>query len=161
MKRDTKIVAALLAAIPLVFLSASLLCTYAIAHGASMNWRLLFRMMCHGMPARCLVIWNVPMPICARCTAIYSGLFGGVVLFTIVRVRIGVAKLLLIGASAAMAIDGFTQLAGLRTSTNPLRSYSASGQRIGSRERAMTLVGSSAASSSAPREYVVGEAVTP
>jgi uncharacterized membrane protein len=120
-KRDTKIVAALLAAIPLVILSASLLCTFAIAHGASMNWRLLFRVMCHGMPARCLTVWNVPMPICARCTAIYSGLFAGVALFAMARVRIGVAKLLLIGASAAMAVDGFTQLAGLRTSTNPLR----------------------------------------
>lgn len=121
MKRDTKIVAALLAAIPLVVLSAALLCTFAIAHGASMNWRWLFRMMCHGMPARCLIVWNVPMPICARCTAIYSGLFAGVVLFAIARVRIGVAKIFLIGASAAMALDGFTQLAGLRESTNPLR----------------------------------------
>jgi uncharacterized membrane protein len=120
-KRDTKIVAALLAAIPIVILSASLLCTYAIAHGASMNWRLLFRMMCHGMPARCLVVWSVPMPICARCTAIYSGLFAGVVLFLLVRVRIGVAKIFLLAASAAMAVDGFTQLAALRTSTNPLR----------------------------------------
>ena len=121
MKRDTKIVAALLAAIPIVFLSASLLCTFAIAHGASMKWRLLFRMMCHGMPERCLVVWNVPMPICARCTAIYAGLFASVVLFLFVRVRVGVAKLLLIAASVAMAIDGFTQLAGLRQSTNPLR----------------------------------------
>lgn len=121
MKRATKIIAVLLAAIGAAVLSAAMLCTFAIANGASMKWRLLFRLMCHGMPARCLTVWNVPMPICARCTAIYAGLFLAAALFTIVRVRLAIAKALLIGSAAAMAIDGFTQLAGLRESTNPLR----------------------------------------
>jgi uncharacterized membrane protein len=120
-KRDTKIIAALLAVIPIVILSSALLCTFAIAHGASMNWRLLFRVMCHGMPSRCLTVWNVPMPICARCAAIYSGLFAGVAFFAIARVRVSIAKVLLIASSIAMAIDGLTQVAGLRESTNPLR----------------------------------------
>lgn len=121
MKRDTKIIAALLAGIGVTILSASMLCTFAIAHGASMKWRLLFRMMCHGMPSRCLTVWNVPMPICARCTAIYAGLFAAALFFTFVHVRLAFAKVLLIASAAAMALDGFTQLAGLRESTNPLR----------------------------------------
>ena len=121
MKRDTKIIAVLLAGIGATILSASMLCTFAIAHGASMKWRLLFRMMCHGMPSRCLTVWNVPMPICARCTAIYAGLFAAALVFTIVHVRLAFAKVLLIASAAAMALDGFSQLAGLRESTNSLR----------------------------------------
>jgi len=120
-KRDTKIIAVLLAGIGATILSASMLCTFAIAHGASMKWRLLFRMMCHGMPSRCLTVWNVPMPICARCTAIYAGLFAAALVFTIVHVRLAFAKVLLIASAAAMALDGFSQLAGLRESTNSLR----------------------------------------
>ena len=43
MKRDTKIVLSVLAAIPTVMLSAAAICSWAIGHGASMRWRLLFR----------------------------------------------------------------------------------------------------------------------
>ena len=78
MKRDTLIVGAVIAAIAVAILGGSVLCTWAIAHGASMQWRVLFRLFCHGIPSRCLTLWNVPMPICARCTAIYAGLFAGV-----------------------------------------------------------------------------------
>jgi len=80
LKRDTLIVGAVIAAIAVTILGGSLLCTWAIAHGASMQWRLLFRLFCHGIPRRCLSLWNVPMPICARCTAIYGGTLLGLVL---------------------------------------------------------------------------------
>src|SRR5206468_1717392 len=63
LKRDTAIVAATLAAIATAILSASLACTWLIAHGASMRWRLPFHLLCHGIPERCLHIWGVPMPI--------------------------------------------------------------------------------------------------
>jgi uncharacterized membrane protein len=121
-KRDTKIVAATLVAISGAILSASVACTALIAHGASMRWRLLFRVFCHGIPERCLILWNVPMPICARCTAIYAGLLISFAAFLILpRMREGVARIVLYAALVPMTIDGVSQLARLRLSTNPLR----------------------------------------
>lgn len=121
-RRDTKIVAATLFGIAAAILTASVACTFAIAHGASMRWRLLFRIFCHGLPERCLTIWNVPMPICARCTAIYVGLGASIALFALLpRLEEKVARWVLFAAALPMAIDGFSQLARLRVSTNPLR----------------------------------------
>lgn len=122
MKRDTWIVAAVLAAIAAGILIASTVCSWAIAHGASMKWRLLFRIFCHGIPGRCLILWGVPMPICARCTAIYGGLALAAVLFRLLPlVRERTARIILYMATAPMALDGLTQLARLRESTNGLR----------------------------------------
>ena len=122
MKRDTKIIAATLVLIAGAILSASVACTFAIANGASMRWRILFRLFCHGIPERCLYLWNVPMPICARCTAIYAGLILSFVVYLILpRMREQVARMVLYAALVPMAVDGLTQLAGLRLSTNSLR----------------------------------------
>jgi uncharacterized membrane protein len=121
-KRDTKIVASVIAGIAIAILAASVACALAIAHGASMRWRVLFRVFCHGIPERCLYLWNVPMPICARCTAIYVGLIVSIALFLILpRITERVARIVLCVAAVPMAIDGFTQLAKLRVSTNTLR----------------------------------------
>jgi uncharacterized membrane protein len=121
-KRDTVIVGAVIAAIAVVILGGSVLCTWAIAHGASMQWRLLFRLLCHGIPRRCLDLWNVPMPICARCTAIYGGALAGIVLLRIVpAMSERTARILMCVAAAPLAIDGLTQLTTLRESTNTLR----------------------------------------
>jgi len=122
MRRDTKIVAAFLAAIPIVILSSSSLCAWAIAHGASTRWRLLFRMLCHGIEQRCLTMFGVPMPICARCTGIYVGLFAGIIGFLIFPiVEEGMMRTMMALAALPMAIDGLTQALGLRESTNSLR----------------------------------------
>lgn len=103
-------------------LAASVSCALAIANGASMRWRLLFRVFCHGIPERCLYLRNVPMPICARCTAIYIGLIVSFAVFLIVpRMTERFARMILYAAAIPMAIDGLTQLAGLRVSTNTLR----------------------------------------
>jgi uncharacterized membrane protein len=121
-RNDTKIAAAVFAALPLAILSAAVATTWAIAHGASMSWRIVFRVMCHGIPSRCLTIWNVPMPICARCTAIYAGLFAGLLLFLMIRK--GSERWFrwaAIVAATPLLIDGVTQATGLRESTNPLR----------------------------------------
>jgi uncharacterized membrane protein len=121
-KRDTKIVAGLLAAIAAIILSSSLACTAAIADGASMRWRILFRLLCHGIPERCIYLWGVPMPICARCTAIYAGFILSLLFFLVLpRMREAVARMVLGAALVPMAIDGLTQLARLRVSSNPLR----------------------------------------
>jgi uncharacterized membrane protein len=122
MKRDTKIVMSVVSAIPIVILSASTFCSWAIAHGASMRWRLLFRVMCHGIPSRCLDLFGVPMPICARCVGIYAGLFTGLVAFWLLPiVTERVMRTIAFIAVTPLAIDGLTQLARLRESTNPLR----------------------------------------
>src|SRR5207253_7590618 len=80
-KRETLIAGAVFAALPVVVLTLALIATYAVAHGAPAYVRLPFRFICHGIPRRCLTIWNTPMPICARCTAIYAGLLTGLLLF--------------------------------------------------------------------------------
>jgi uncharacterized membrane protein len=121
-KRETLIAGAVFGAIPLVVLSLSVACTWAVAHGASPMWRLAFRFLCHGIERRCLTIWNTPMPICARCTAIYVGLFVGLVAFVIMPwMHERMARWVMLIAGTPMAIDGLTQLARLRESTNPLR----------------------------------------
>ena len=122
MKRDSAIVAACLAGIGTVILSASVLCTWAIAHGASMRWRLAFRLFCHGIPERCVSLWGVPMPICARCTAIYIGLAASLVVFVLLpRMSEFAARVILMIAVTPLAVDGLTQLVRLRQSTNGLR----------------------------------------
>ena len=122
MRRETKIAAPVFLAIPVVILAAATATTWAIAHGASMRWRLLFRVMCHGIPSRCLTMWNVPMPICARCTAIYVGLFAGLMLFFLIRRGSErVFRWMAFAAVVPLFIDGVTQATGLRESTNELR----------------------------------------
>jgi uncharacterized membrane protein len=122
MKRDTKIAFAVLSMIPVSILTASTLCAWAVANGASERWRLLFRFLCHGMPERCLEIFGVPMPICARCFGIYAGLFLGFACFrAALKVSERVMRGVAIGAVVPLAIDGLTQLARLRESTNDLR----------------------------------------
>ncbi len=142
MTRDAKIVLAVLAPVPAFIAGAATLCTWVIANGASMRWRLLFRMICHGIPERCLELSGVPMPICARCFGIYIGVLAGLVAFATWQLlveRRASARRMSNGAlkSAAplerilrtvsfvavtpLAIDGLTQLTGLRESTNALR----------------------------------------
>jgi len=122
MRRDTRIVFAFVAAIPLLILGAASLCTWAVAHGASPQWRLLFRLLCHGIVTRCLTLWGTPMPICARCTGVYAGLFAGLLVFWVLpRLRERMMRRIAFAAVVPLAIDGLTQLVRLRESTNVLR----------------------------------------
>jgi uncharacterized membrane protein len=122
MKRDTKIVLAFIAAIPTVILGAAALCTLAVSQGASLQWRMLFRLMCHGKVERCLELFGAPMPICARCVGIYGGMLLGIVAFWAVPLlREKVMRVVAFICLAPLALDGLTQLAGFRESTNELR----------------------------------------
>jgi uncharacterized membrane protein len=121
-RRDTLIAAGALAAIPIVVLSLAVLCTYAEAHGASPVLRLPFRAICHGIPHRCLFLFGMRMPICARCVGIYLGLFAGIAAFLVMPwVRERVLRVAASAAALLMFADGFTQLLRLRESTNTLR----------------------------------------
>lgn len=122
MSRDTRIAGAVFFGIPLVMLSASTLCTWAIAHGASRSWRLLFRPLCHGIESRCLELWGVPMPICARCTALYVAFAIGLIAFVILpRIEARLLRIAVWAAATPLAVDGITQALRLRESTNGLR----------------------------------------
>lgn len=122
MRPETRIAAPIFAAIPLAMLSLSTLVTWRIAHGASALWRLPFRFFCHQIPARCLTLWDVPMPLCARCVAIYAGLFAGLLSwFLLPYLSERVMRMAMFVAATPLAIDGITQAMRLRESTNPLR----------------------------------------
>ncbi|HEV7921879.1 MAG TPA: DUF2085 domain-containing protein [Thermoanaerobaculia bacterium] len=122
MTRDTKIAGSVFAGIPLFMLGTSTLCTWLIAQGAPRWLRLAFRVACHGIESRCLWLWGVPMPICARCVALYASFFAGLLAFTVLPAI--EERLLRIAAWMAvtpLAIDGVTQALRLRESTNGLR----------------------------------------
>jgi uncharacterized membrane protein len=121
-KRDTRIVLAFIAAIPAVILGAASLCSWFIAQGASMRWRLLFRLMCHGRVERCFLLFGVPMPICARCTGIYLGMLSGLFAYRLIPLlRERVMRRIAFVCVVPLALDGVTQLLGFRESVNPLR----------------------------------------
>ena len=81
---------------------------------------------CHRLPERSFFIFGKQFPVCARCLGIYSAFFFGVILF-ILKIftfenltgysTILISCLLIFPT----AIDGFTQLFGLRESNNFLR----------------------------------------
>jgi len=120
--RFSRFTALALAGISSLILGASVACSWLIAHGWPMESRLLFRLICHGIPSRCLLLFGVPMPICARCTAIYAGLITGTLLFHLFpRMNEMAARVIAIAAALPMALDGGTQLIRLRESTNELR----------------------------------------
>lgn len=122
MNRDAKIVAAIVAAIPVAVLSAATICTFAIASGGTNKLRLLFRLLCHGIPTRCLQLFDTPMPICARCTGIYLGMLAGVVAFFVLPwLEERTLRVAMYLAALPMAVDGITQALGFRESTNELR----------------------------------------
>ena len=122
MRRDTRIVAAFLSTVAAFILGASTLCAWAVGHGASPRWRVLFRVMCHGIERRCLTMFGVPMPICARCTAIYIGLIAGIAVFMLIpMIEERVMRVIVYAAAVPMLIDGLTQATGMRESTNLLR----------------------------------------
>lgn len=122
MRRDTWIVLGVLALVPVVILTASAFCAWAIAGGGPQWLRLPFRFLCHGIAERSLTLAGVPMPICARCTGIYAGVLAGLTAFPLIpMLRESVMRVVAFAAVTPLAIDGLTQLVGLRESTNPLR----------------------------------------
>lgn len=76
---------------------------------------------CHGIPDRCCAIRGHTLPICARCTGLLIGVGAGFLvpapLYLGPIVAMGLASLLV----GPLLVDGFTQLAGFRQSTNPQR----------------------------------------
>jgi uncharacterized membrane protein len=81
-----------------------------------------YRLACHQLPSRSFFIFGQQMAYCERDTAIYASLFLAIILFGFVRRW--VKPLPLYGYAlflVPMAVDGITQLVGLRSSTWELR----------------------------------------
>lgn len=122
MSRDTKIAAIVLGSVPLTILIAAVTTTWALANGAPPFIRYAFRILCHGMARRSLKLFDTPMPLCARCVAIYAGLLIGFAVFAMwPRFRARPMRTAMLLAATPMALDGFTQAFALRESTNGLR----------------------------------------
>lgn len=76
-----------------------------------------FRMFaCHHRPDRSFFWRGKPFPVCARCTGLYAGYAAGAVLFWWLPADLRWGLLAL-----PLAVDGYTQYRGWRTSTNTLR----------------------------------------
>lgn len=83
-----------------------------------------FHLLCHQMPERSYFIFGNQMPVCVRCTGIYFGFLIGTIIYPFIRglkTREIPHRWILILALLPLGIDGFTQLIGLRESTNDLR----------------------------------------
>lgn len=81
-----------------------------------------FSLVCHQMPERSFFLFGYQMAYCQRDTAIYGGVLALGLLYGLVRRHIRPLSLRWAALLALpMAIDGFTQLFGLRESTWKLR----------------------------------------
>lgn len=87
------------------------------------NWlHTTFGLVCHQMPERSFTIFGEQMALCHRMTTIYVASFIGGITYAFVRDRLPPLSFrMLIAFSTPMAIDGFTQLFGLRESVWELR----------------------------------------
>jgi uncharacterized membrane protein len=118
-----RLTAALLALAVGIVPAAALAVTAARVAGAPSWIELPFRLVCHGIDSRSLEIAGLPMPICARCFAMYVGGLAGIAAFFAIRLRRPLPLVWLLVALAPMAIDGVSQATGLRESTNALRVF--------------------------------------
>jgi uncharacterized membrane protein len=81
-----------------------------------------FHFLCHQDPDRSFQIAGHQMAVCERCVAIYGALLLGGLLFALLRSRlVPLSPRGLLMFALPMAIDGLTQLPGLRESTWELR----------------------------------------
>jgi uncharacterized membrane protein len=81
-----------------------------------------YRFACHQLPSRSYFIFGHQMAFCHRDTAIYLSLFLAVIVFGFVRHRVKpLPWQVYVAFIIPMAIDGITQLLGLRTSNWQLR----------------------------------------
>ncbi|AEF95942.1 DUF2085 domain-containing protein [Methanotorris igneus] len=84
----------------------------------------IYSTICHQLPQRSYFIFGHKMAVCARCFGIYTGVLIGMLIYPFIK-RLEdfktPSKWYLIIALTPMAIDGTTQLIGLRESFNELR----------------------------------------
>jgi uncharacterized membrane protein len=82
---------------------------------------------CHQRPDRCFSIHGRPMPVCARCTGLYSGaaLAGPLALFLAAGLSSGRARLTVTLAALPTLISWGLEFAGLAHPSNSVRAIAA------------------------------------
>jgi len=81
-----------------------------------------FGLLCHQKPERCFFLLGRQVPLCARCLALYLGLWLGGVIFVLSRRKAGIASAWAPAAAwIPLLVDGVTQGLGFRESTPILR----------------------------------------
>ncbi len=103
----------------LLLAAAAPLIRAAGLHALSARLYWLFHFICHQEPARSLWIAGHPMAICARDVGLYGGLWLGL-LINFWR-KVALPGWLVALCILPMALDGGSQLLGMRESTNALR----------------------------------------
>ncbi|WP_232179327.1 DUF2085 domain-containing protein [Methanococcus vannielii] len=84
----------------------------------------MYSMTCHQLSERSYFIFDHKMAVCARCFGIYTGFLVGLVIYSLFSRIINyktLSKWYLIISLLPMAIDGTSQLFGLRESFNLMR----------------------------------------
>jgi len=109
---------------------ASVMAPYFASHNSRIMSDILYggmRALCHQKPERCIFLWGHQMAICERCFAIYIFLFtGGIFLYIFRKYFRKYHWKLAILLMIPVAVDGLTQLAGLRESNIYLRFFTGS-----------------------------------
>jgi uncharacterized membrane protein len=113
-----------------------LLAPILMASGRSGSANLIYsayRFACHQLPSRSYFIFGQQVAYCHRDTAIYTSLFLAIIMFAFIRHRLKPLSWKgYVAFIAPMAIDGITQLFGLRSSNWQLRTITGALFGIGS-----------------------------
>ena len=83
--------------------------------GAAKSLRSAYRLLCHGIPERCIVLFDRPSSVCVRCTGIYLSIFTGCALvYPLLRRRIAWRSLIAsaVAATAIMSLEWLLELTG-------------------------------------------------
>ncbi len=107
----------------LVFLviSAPVLKDAGYVNASNLNY-LMFSSACHQISERSLHVFGAKMAVCARCFGIYAGMLIGCLLYPFLnRFERMPPGWVMLAAIASLALDGVSQLFGLRESSNILR----------------------------------------
>ena len=90
---------------------------FAPVSDLALSW---FSFQCQRDPARALLIWGQPLPVCARCSGVYLG-FGLGALLLRPRLKPRWLRLWVSAASVLMLLDVLSEMFALRPAWAPLR----------------------------------------
>ena len=96
--------------------------SYKVTEPLSRPLYFLFSMVCHQRPERSFFLRGEPFAVCARCTFLYLGILISSLLYPLVGSGSPPRARYLLIAASPLVFDAGTQLLGLRSSTNFLRS---------------------------------------